>query len=393
MKKQILLLIIVVMFSCFYDTNVYAKELIVGLDADMSSGSAKAGKAIYRGIKLAVDEINQNGGLLGSTLKIIVKDHRGNPARGKDNITDFSKMDNLLAVVGGLHTPVVLYELETVHKNNVLFLIPWAAGTPVIKNGYTPNNVFRLSLKDSYAGDILVKEMIKAGYKKPALLLESTAWGKSNENSIKAALKKHNITPVTTQCFFWQETNFDKKIDVIINAGADVIIFVGNSPEGISLVNVIDNMNLQKRLPILSHWGITGGDFFEQTKEKLKNINIKFLQTYSFINPPKKDRANEIKRKYFNTFNDAKTIKDIMAPSGTIHAYELIKLLEIAVKSSSSIELKKVRSALKNINFYDGVIKNYNNPFKNHDALDKSDVHLMKYNENGTIIPAGYHEN
>lgn len=82
--------------------------VMVGLDADMSSSSAQAGEAIRRGALLAIEEINASGGVLGRPLELVVRDHRGNPARGLDNMLEFADMPGLLAVIGGLHTPVAL---------------------------------------------------------------------------------------------------------------------------------------------------------------------------------------------------------------------------------------------------------------------------------------------
>lgn len=131
-----------------FNSTTYAEEkqpdILIGLDADMSSGSAKAGEAIKRGMEIAVDEINGQGGVLGRNLDIIVKDHRGNPARGVDNLEELARTENLVAVMGGLHTPVAMHELKTIHKNGLPFLVPWAAGTPVVANGFDPNFVFRV---------------------------------------------------------------------------------------------------------------------------------------------------------------------------------------------------------------------------------------------------------
>ena len=64
--------------------------IFVGLNADMSSGSAQAGEAIKRGLLIAIKEINDNGGVLGRPLELKVFDHRGNPARGKRNMINFT---------------------------------------------------------------------------------------------------------------------------------------------------------------------------------------------------------------------------------------------------------------------------------------------------------------
>jgi len=52
-------------------------EIIIGLNADLAAGSALAGISIKRGMEIAVDEINQRGGLLGKKLRIIVRNNSG----------------------------------------------------------------------------------------------------------------------------------------------------------------------------------------------------------------------------------------------------------------------------------------------------------------------------
>jgi branched-chain amino acid transport system substrate-binding protein len=44
-------------------------------------------------------------------------------------------MKNLVAVVGGLHTPVALAELNKIHEHGIIYLDPWAACTHIVENG------------------------------------------------------------------------------------------------------------------------------------------------------------------------------------------------------------------------------------------------------------------
>ena len=122
-NRAVLMLFAVLFLLCIGCPKTFASQpLIIGIDADMSSVAAEGGNAIYRGAKIAVDEINADGGLLGRPVELVVKDHRGNPARGIRNLKEFSDLDGLLAVLGGVHTPVVLSELDLIHqKTNVVF--------------------------------------------------------------------------------------------------------------------------------------------------------------------------------------------------------------------------------------------------------------------------------
>ena len=72
----------------------------------------------------------------------MVRDHWGKHARGKDNILEFAATPNVVAFFGGFHTPVALQELNAIHTNKLVYLGPWAAGTPVVDNGYEPNTSF-----------------------------------------------------------------------------------------------------------------------------------------------------------------------------------------------------------------------------------------------------------
>jgi len=102
----------------------------IGLDADMGAAGAEVGAAVQRGCELAIAEINRSGGVLDRPLQLAVRDHRGNPARGKDNLLDLLRLSDLVAVIGGAHTPVALAELEIIHEHRLPLIIPWAAGTP-----------------------------------------------------------------------------------------------------------------------------------------------------------------------------------------------------------------------------------------------------------------------
>ncbi len=359
-------------------------EIIIGLDADLFAGSAPSGFTIKRGAKIAIEEINSQGGVLGKKLRLISKNHSGISARGIKNIEDFSKTKYLIAVLGGLHSPVALAEIDLLHKEKIIYLVPWAAATKIVENGKHPNYVFRVSVRDEYAGPFLAKQAIKR-YKKIALLLENTGWGRGNHKSINSALKKEGVKPVTVQWFNWGEPNLYKQLFQIKDSGAEVIILVANSPEGKTVIK-----NMKKRgidIPILSHWGITGGNFGWELKKELREFDLEVLQTFSFFNN-KNNRTKSFLKKYFKFFK-LDDEDNIIAPVGTAHAYDLIHLLALAVKSANSLDRSKIRNALEEIKNYDGLVRNYINPFtsNDHDALDSSDFFMAKFDENGRIIP------
>ena len=359
------------------DQPINDNQILIGLDADLTSSSSQSGVAIKRGIELALDEINQTGGVLGKELVLKSLSHTGFSDQGIRNIKKFAKEKNLVAIVGGLHSPVALAEQEIIHQEKIVYLDPWAAATAIVENGYSPNYTFRLSVRDQYAASFLVAKALERGYKKIAYLYEDTGWGRGNLNGIISALKQQtndDITLVATPSFVWGEDDFNHQLGIIEAKGAEVILLVANAPEG---VNIFKNMALRKStIPVISHWGITGGNLDDSAREALKKLDIKVLQTFSLMDS-NTEKVTAFKKRYFERYPTAGAQK-ILSESGTVHAYELIYLLVKAIEQAQSIDRVKVRDSLERIENYSGLIKNYYRPFTalNHDALGLDDLNL-----------------
>ena len=359
-------------------------EILIGLDADMSFATAMAGLSIKRGMELAVNEINQKGGILGKKVKIITRDHGGIPARGISNIKSFSKMKNLVAIMGGKQSSVAVSELDVIHKENIIFLIPWAGATSLVKNDYHPNYVFRVSTKDEYAAPFLVNQAMKES-RQIALLLANNVWGRSCEQAMVKSLAENELTPVAIEWINREEEDVTPQLVRIENAGAGIIILVANPDDG---ARTIKSMARRPgKIPVISHQGIIGGRFWEQVKKELASIELRFLQTFSFMTSGN-EKKNKVIQAYFETFH-VDSREKIFAPAGTAHAYDLVHILAKAINRAGSIDRSAVRDAMEQIESYEGLVKNYAPPFtpKRHDALDQGTYFMAQFNGNGHIVP------
>lgn len=373
------------------------------LDADLSH-AVSSSKSIEQGILTALSEKNYE--LDGYRVKLILLDHRGNSRRSLDNIKTFLEDERALAVFGGLHSPPLLSNLKFINEYKVLHLIPWAAAGPITRFSHGTNWVFRLSIDDSKAGEVLVKHAVEVRHKlKPALLLEETGWGRSNEKTMEAALASRSITHAGIFWFKWGTKENSARIILrkIFRAGADSILLVVNAPEGKRFARAMASFPKEERLPFFSHWGITGGDFPKIVHGALrKKIDLSFLQTsFSFISNPDHPLGQKVLEKAKEIFPDTiQSNGDITAPTGFIHAYDLTKILIAAVQQTGLTndikeDRNKIRNALENLHTpVQGLIKTYVKPFSifdkdhpdAHEALSSKDFTLGQYDENNNII-------
>jgi branched-chain amino acid transport system substrate-binding protein len=418
MFKQYSFMLIVIISASFFDGNASAsiagmsigeqsatdnKVMRLYHDADWSN-HVESAESIWRGVELALSEVNHT--VQGYRIEWIKKNHRGNVVRSLRNNSDFLKDDKALAIISGIHSPPLIKNRSFINENKILTLVPWAAGGPITRYPSTNNWVFRLSVDDTRAGGVLVNYALKfKTCKQPHLLLENSPWGDSNLKNMAVALKKSNIPIPNVTRFSWNVKSFTASAMLldIVDKGADCILFVSNAPEGIQFAEAMTRLNPSKRLPIISHWGITAGDFHERIDAaKRKEIDLSFIQScFSFNQMPLSTKGLSVLNKAKKLFPNAiKSAKDIHSPVGFIHGYDLTKLLLAAMGSvtlGDDVKENKalVRSALEAINKpIEGLVKTYSKPFSvysktnidAHEALGENDYCMAFYNEDNSII-------
>ena len=359
----------------------------IGHVAALSGGSAQSGEAITRGLSIAIDEINASGGLLGGRkLELVQRDDESVPPKGVVAARELISKEKVVALFGGIDSPVALATVPVVNKENVPYIAVWAAGTGITRNGADPNFVFRVS-----AVDVLVDVKLldyadkKFGSHKPGLLLVNNPWGASNEAGLADAVKRHAGMQIAgIEKFEAADVDMTPQLTRLKDKGADCVIIVGNAAPGAQLMKSRERMGWT--VPIVSHWGISGGRFPELAGVTAGDAH--FVQTYSFFG--KQNAAGErvlaaLKKKY----PQIKGPEDIFAPVGTANAYDAMHLLAMALAQAGSTDGDKVREALEDLKGkYEGLIKTYDHPFSKteHDALGPADYIMVRY-EGDKIVP------
>ena len=357
----------------------------IGLSAAVSGGSAASGEAIKRGLEIAIAEINAKGGVLsGRPLQLVVRDDEGQPAKGVTIARELGEREKVAAVFGGLHTPVALAQVAVWHELKTPYMGAWAAGTNITRNGQSPNYVFRVSANDDDADKFLTRyatEVLQKG--KPGLLLENTSWGQSNEAGLTKWLGEKGIRAVGIEKFNWGDPDMSPQLLRLKNAGADHVVLVANAPEGAQVVK--SRAKIGWEIPMVSHWGISGGRFAELTGEL--SDGVAFLQTYSFFG--KQNERGEQVLKALKEKYGVKGPEDVIAPVGTANAYDGLHLVALAIEQAGSTDGAKVRDALEGLKAeYKGLIKTYRRPFtaEQHDALTDADYIMVVWRA-GKIVP------
>ena len=194
MKKNILLACLIVL-SCFliFGQKVFAAETIkIGVVTALSApGAVETGQALRNGAEIAAKEINESGGVLGKEVELVVGDTAGLPEKGNAVTERLITRDEVVAIVGELHSSVALAEAEVAHRYHkpIVFCEPWA--DEITAKQYP--EVFTLTVSNSLIYSKAAQWISDVGFKHIGVIAENSDWGLGVKNVFEKHLRKAGV--------------------------------------------------------------------------------------------------------------------------------------------------------------------------------------------------------
>jgi len=362
--------------------------VLIGLDAEFGYAHSTSAEAIRQGMLIAVEEINRGGGVLGGRpLAIEERANHSVPARSISNVQQLAAMKSVVAIFCGRFSPTVLEVLPTLQETGLPLLDPWAAADAIIDGSRAPDFAFRLSVTDSWAIEALLREARARGRGHIGMMLLNTSWGRSSLAAAERYVKKTRaLRLVGTRWFNWNDRSFIDRYTSLRSEGADAILLVANADEAATLIREVAALPARERIPILSHWGVTGGELAELAGPALRDVDFSVVQTFSFIDAGGA-RARQVVAAHNRLFG-TRGARDIKAPAGVAHAYDLTHLLAKAIDRANTTDRRAIRDALEQLGPYSGLVKEYVRPFTpaRHEALASADAFIARYASDGAIV-------
>jgi branched-chain amino acid transport system substrate-binding protein len=365
--------------------------VLIGLDGEFGHESSTSAEAIKQGILIALEEINAAGGALGGRpLQLVERANHAVPARSVANLNAFAAMPDLVGVYCGRFSPTVLEVLPLIAAKQLPLLDPWAAADAIVDNGQRPNYVFRLSLRDSWAAPAMLDHLGEGGATRIGLLMLNTSWGRGTKLAAEKALAtRRRQSIVGTQWINWddREDSMGAKYRALVKGGAQGILLTANPGEAAVLLRSMLALPPDERLPVASHWGVTGGDLATLVGPGFLDLDFAVVQTYSFIGDGSAIAARVVAA--HQRLFGSRGPRSIASPVGVAHAYDLTHVLASAVNLAGTTSRPAVRDALEATGPYQGLLRRYARPFtpKRHEALDEKTVLMCRYAEDGALEP------
>ncbi len=344
-----------------------ADPIKIGVSGPFTGGSSSMGVSMRDGVRLAVQEINKSGGVLGRQLQVVERDDEAKNERGVQIAQELINKEKVAATVGYINTGVALASQRFYQEAKIPVMNNVATGTLVTQQfkDQPENYVFRNAAHDSIQAPMIVEEAItRRGFKKVAILADSTNYGQLGREDLEKALKSKGITPVAVEKFNIKDVDMTPQLLKAKEAGAEAVLTYGIGPELAQIANGMTKLGW--KVPMIGSWTLSMANFIDNAGPGGEGARM----PQTFIQEP-----NTMKRKafidaYLKEFKPKNNRID--SPVSAAQGYDSIYLLAAAIKQAGSTEGPKVKEALENLGSkVDGVVTTYEKPFskEDHEAI------------------------
>lgn len=306
----------------------------IGAYTSLTGKEATWGQSYEKGIRLAVDEINAAGGMLGRPVQLVLEDNQSKAGESATVARKLISRDKVVAILGEVSSGRSL-EAAPVCQ---------AARIPMISSGSNPKvtevgtYIFRVNYIDPFQGTVMAKfAKEKLGAKRVALLTDVTnAYSVGLAKYFREKLVADGGTIVLEQKYSASERDFKAQLTAIRSAAPDALFVPGYYTE-VGLI-VAQARELGFKAPIL------GGDGWA-APQLVELGGAALADTYYCDNFTVENDSAEAKAFITRYRARYKEDPDSIAPL----AYDAVGMLRDAITRTGSTEPEKIRAALATI--------------------------------------------
>ena len=363
--------------------SAFAQEIKVGLSGPFTGGSSSMGVSMRDGVKLAVQEINKAGGVLGKQIKLIERDDEAKNELGVQIAQELINKEQVVATLGFINTGVAQAAQRFYQEAEIPVLNNVATGSVLTKQwpDAKVNYVFRNAANDTIQSSMIAEDAVKRqGFKKPAILADATNYGQLGREDLTNALAKMDIKPVAVEKFNIGDTDMTAQVLKAKEAGADVILTYAIGPELAQIANSMAKLGW--KVPMIGSWTLSMASFIDTAGPNGDGA----MMPQTFIQMPTTPK----RKAFIEAYQKAYNVDRMPSPVSAAQGYDSAYLLAAAITQAKSTDGKKIKEALESLQTkIEGVVTVYDKPFSatDHEAVS-SNIPVFGLVKGGRVVPA-----
>lgn len=314
----------------------------IGVVGPLTGPVSPTGLMMRNGIQLAVNEINEAGGIKGvGKVELVIEDSKCIPAEGVNAVQKLVHRDRVAAVLGDVCSFATIAEMKVTERGETPQMTPVSASHNVTEQGN--KWVFMVQAVDRLAAALVADFAVKdLKLKKLAIIHDQSEYGKDGADVIEATLKKYGITVVARESFRFRDVDFTGQLLKIKDKAPEGLFLWGIYGE-ISLIMKQSKQLGMKFIPLASD-AQAYPDYIKLAGEAAEGTITEAV----FVATDPDPKVQAFIKKYQAAFGE-------VPDPGAALGYDAMNVLAAAVQRAGSADRAKIRDALATLPGHSGV--------------------------------------
>lgn len=356
----------------------------IGLVTTLTGPGAVQGIPLKRGAEVAIKHINEQGGVLGKKLELIIRDDEYDASKAVTAVQELVTRRHIVAIIGPSGSSSALSSVDVLREAKIPVMA--IASTSKLSTAELPG-MFRIFPRDDYYATPIATYMARH-FQKPALAYVDDALGKSQREQMEKYWREHGINPVAIVAFDKSEKDFTGVVQQLRASGADAVYVSGASP---MIANIITTAKrLGYRPQFFGAISIAVMDFRQLAREDSNGVMFPYFP-YPFDprlqgNPdlPRIEwNMSEIAKNFYETWKtdyehrkieySGRTIYEI--PSHDQFAYDAVRIIAEAINKAGTTDPTTLVKTIEDIGKF-SYLGRYEFSPADHEGLAIEDMRL-----------------
>jgi len=328
-------------------------------------------------MEMFADMINENGGINGHRLEVIIYDDEGDPTNTVINVKKLIEKDNVLAIVGPSLSGNTLGIIDTVEEKEVP-LISCAASIKITSP--VKPWVFKTPQTDEHAVEKIYEYLTSEGVTKIAIITVSNGYGESGKEQLKAQAEEAGITIVAEEAYGEEDSDMTAQLTNIKGTDAEAIVCWGTNPGPAIIAKNLVQLGIE--LPLIQSHGVASPSYIEYAGDAANGNILPTGKILVLDQLPESDVQYEALMEYRDMYEATYEI-DVSGFGG--YAWDAMGIIANALEVAGA-DRAALRDAIEATTDYVGVSGVFNMTPEDHTGLTKDAFVIVVIEDGGWKI-------
>jgi len=312
----------------------------VGQFASLTGAQATFGQSTDKGVRLALEEINGSGGVLGQPIRLITKDNQSKPGETSTAVRELITRDRVVALIGEVASGRSLEAAPIAQRSGIPMISPASTNEKVTEAG---DHIFRVCFIDPFQGTVCAKFARELGATKAAILTDvSKDYSLGLAKSFKERFSREGGKITGEQSYSGGDKDFSAQLTAIKAANPEVVFLPAYYTEAPLIIHQARQFGIT--VPFIGGDGWDSPELISVGGPAMEGCYFSNHFSNQSTDPQVVAFVNAYRKKYNEN-------PDAMVALG----YDALRLLADAMKRAGTSDPAKVNTAIAATKDFQGV--------------------------------------